>query len=67
MKKLVLLTVVLGGAMILAGCDAPGYTASERFQIIGRNWGWEYSQVNDDIDELLLLRPASHLSDWNLQ
>jgi hypothetical protein len=66
MKKFALFAVVLG-AMILAGCDAPGYTASERFQQIGRNWGWEESQINDDIDEILLLRPASHMSEWNLQ
>ena len=51
----------------MSGCETPAYTAPERFQRITRNWGWEYEQANDDIDSVLLLRPADHLSYWNLQ
>lgn len=67
MKKLVLLAVVVGAMSLSSGCETPGYTSQERFQQIGRNWGWEYEQINDDIDEIFLLRPASHLSEWNIQ
>jgi len=67
MKKVVFLALLAGGMMLLNGCETPGYTSQERFQQIGRNWGWEYEQINDDLDELFLLRPASHLSPWNIQ
>jgi hypothetical protein len=67
MKKVVFLALLAGGMMLLTGCETPGYTSQERFQQIGRNWGWEYEQINDDLDELFLLRPASHLSPWNIQ
>jgi len=66
MKKLVLLALLASG-MFLTGCETPGYTSQERFQSIGRNWGWEYEQINDDIDHIFLLRPADHLSEWNIQ
>jgi hypothetical protein len=67
MKKFVLLAVVSVGAMMAVGCDSPGYSGAERVQLIGRNWTWEYEQINDDIDSMLLLRPADHLSQWNVQ
>ena len=67
MKKFVLLAIVAGGMIFTTGCESPGVTSQERFQKIGRNWGWEYEQINDDIDSMLLLRPASHLSEWNIQ
>jgi hypothetical protein len=49
------------------GCETPGYSSQERFHAIERNWGWEYEQINDDIDHIFLLRPADHLSEWNIQ
>ena len=67
MKKFVLLALVAGGMILITGCETPGYSSEERFQRIGRNWGWEYEQINDDIDSVLLLRPADHLSEWNIQ
>jgi hypothetical protein len=67
MKKFVLLALVAGLMTFSTGCETPGYTSQERFQRIGRNWGWEYEQINDDWDTLLLLRPAGHLSQWNIQ
>jgi hypothetical protein len=67
MKKFVFLALVAMGMLFTTGCETPGYTSQERFQRIYRNWGWEYEQVNDDIDSVLLLRPASHLSEWNIE
>jgi hypothetical protein len=70
MKTLVLLglitvaVVMLGGS---SGCAPPGYSTQERFQQIGRNWDYEWSTINDDIDEFWLLRPATDLTYWNVQ
>ena len=65
---------LLSCAMLLAvvglsGCvtlDTPGYTASERFAAMGRNYVYEQKQFNDDIDHALSLRPASQMSIWNV-
>jgi hypothetical protein len=51
----------------LVGCETPGYSTQERFQLIGRDWGYEYEQLNDDVDYGLMLRPPSHLTEWNVQ
>ena len=39
----------------------------ERQQLILRNWDYEGKQKDDDIDSALLLRPASHLTIWNVR
>ena len=61
---------LLGGAMLLttaSGCATPGYSAEERNQQITRNQDYEFKQLVDDWDHLWLLRPASHLTTWNVQ
>jgi hypothetical protein len=51
----------------LNGClDAPGYTAEQRGTQIADSMGYDSHTLNDDIDHVLLLRPSSHLSDWNV-
>jgi hypothetical protein len=67
MKKFALLVFLAGGMMVTSGCETPAYSSQERFQHIGRNWGFEYEQINDDIDHALLLRPATHLTEWDIQ
>ncbi len=67
MKKFVFLVVMTAGMSFNFGCSTPLYSTQDRFQRIGRNWGFEYEQINDDIDHLFLLRPATHLSESNLQ
>jgi hypothetical protein len=73
MKKLTTL-LVLSAAMLAVGCArpfefgwTPAYTATERGQMISRNWDYEGKQLMDDIDTALLLRPASHLTIWNVR
>ena len=44
-----------------------GSVTGERFQRIGRNWGYEYEQSQDDVDEIFLLDPPDHLTKWNVQ
>lgn len=70
--KSIALQILLGGAILIgaSGCevlDTPAYTAQERGQLIGRNWGFEFQQAMDDIDYGFLLRPAGHLTPWNVQ
>ncbi|MBV8780500.1 MAG: hypothetical protein JO353_03810 [Phycisphaerae bacterium] len=73
MKKLALLSLlILGGA--IGGCArpneigyTPAYTAKERGDQIARNWDYDGKQAVDDLDHVLLLRPASHLTIWNVQ
>jgi hypothetical protein len=73
MKKLAAL-ILLAGAMVGGGCArpnelgwTPAYTLTERDQMIMRNWDYEGKQIQDDIDSALLLRPASHLTIWNVR
>ncbi len=47
--------------------DTPAYSANERGNMIERNWDYEGKQMQDDIDHALLLRPASHMTIWNLR
>ena len=68
MKKLAMMASV--AALFLAadgGCGTPGYSTEERFQRIGRNWGYEYEQIQYDVDHLFLLDPAAHLTQWNIR
>ncbi len=68
MKTFALLSVLCGGLLLCTtGCETPAYSTQERFQLIGRDWGYEYEQMQDDVDHALLLRPASGLTEWNVQ
>ena len=61
--------LLLAGMGLSGGCAAsgtPAYSGEERFAQIGRNWNYEYQQIADDTDHLLLLRPNSRLSVWNI-
>ena len=69
--KTLLTAVVLFGSMIAlggaGGCATPAYSAHERGQMIARNWGYEWKQAQDDIDSLLLFRPATRMTIWHVQ
>ena len=73
MKKLAAL-LLLSATLVSTGCARPGelgwtpaYSWRERQQLILRNWDYEDKQKDDDIDSALLLRPASHLTIWNVR
>lgn len=67
MKTLALLGFVVGAACI-GGCGTPGLSPAERNQMIVRNFNYDGGQVVDDIDrDVLMIRPASHLTVWNVQ
>lgn len=74
MKKFALPVLGLVGVMVGVGCARPGelfytpaYTATERYNMIARNWDNEGKMSQDDIDSVLLLRPESTLTPWNLR
>ena len=59
---------LMGLAFAQIGCTTrtPVFTTEERFARISRNMGLEAQMINDDIDSLLLLRPVSGLTPWNV-
>jgi hypothetical protein len=67
MKRLAFLTLAALSTGFSTGCATPAYTAQERNQMIARNWDYEIKQASDDWDSVLLLRPASRLTIWNVR
>ena len=67
MKKLLALLLLAGLTVSSVGCATPAYSASERHQIIARNWDYELLQATDDWDSILLLRPASRMTIWHVR
>ena len=67
MKKLLLLGIVAGSMWFSAGCATPAYSPDERQAQINRNIDYEGKQCIDDIDNVILMRPATHLTIWNLR
>ena len=66
--KVLALFVLLAGTLVLStGCATPAYSPSERRAQIARNWDYEAKQITDDFDSMMLLRPASHMTIWNVQ
>lgn len=60
--------VLVGAGACLSGCtaDTPAYTAKERFAQINRNNLFQNETGNDDFDNILLLRPSTSLTVWNV-
>lgn len=67
MKTLALLLFVSASMLLTTGCATPAYSAHERAQLIGRGWGYEWAQAQDDIDHALLLRPPGTMTIWNVR
>jgi len=67
MKTLVFAIVLAGLSAGMSGCATPAYSARERGQMIVRNWDYDWKQAQDDIDDVLMLRPASRLTVWNVR
>jgi hypothetical protein len=78
MKKLALSALLLTTVMFGSGCaqyelgrnefgSTPAYSLRERGSHFGRMVDIDLKEVNDDIDEILMLRPASMLSVWHVR
>jgi hypothetical protein len=62
---------VLLGATLLSGCGlnaspTPAYSEEERDAQIARNWTMQWQELADDTDNVLLLRPDSNLTGWDV-
>ncbi len=68
MKKLALLALIVAFSILSTGCGStPAYSGRERSRLIGRNWGYQARQINDDVDHLLLQRGGGWLTIWNVK
>jgi hypothetical protein len=67
MKTLLALVLLIGLGFSSVGCSTPAYSGKERMQMIGRNISFEGAQIQDDIDSLLLLRPAGRMTIWHIR
>ena len=68
MKTFFALFVLAAATMFTStGCSTPAYSGHERWQMISRNWNFEGAQIQDDVDHILLLRPASRLTIWHIR
>ena len=78
MKSIALLPLAVAAMMLSVGCAKhytldndfgadPAYSSTERYQQIYRGWDYDGKQMIEDIDHVLLLRPPSHLTKWNVQ
>lgn len=78
MKSLAMLSLAAAAMMVSVGCAkhytldndfgaTPAYSSTERYQQIYRSWDYDGKQAMDDIDSVLLLRPPSHMTKWNVQ
>ena len=66
--KLIALLALLSGCMFLStGCATPGYSATERNNLIHRSQRYEARQAVDDWDSFWMLRPPSQLTHWNVR
>jgi hypothetical protein len=66
--KLIVASLFVASMAVLSGCTAatPAYTPAERFAQIHRNDAYALEAANDDVDNLLMLRPGTQLSIWNV-
>lgn len=78
MSKTTLAIVAAFSAIMAGGCmdsrigkvdpfALPAHSGRERGESIARNWEMEWKMLNDDVDHILLLRPVSRLSVWNMR
>jgi hypothetical protein len=60
---------LLAAALTTAGCfGTPAYSPSERNDMIFRNYNYEGGQMVDEFDtDVLMARPVSHMTYWNVQ
>ena len=67
MKSLLALIVLAGMAITMPGCNTPAYSTRERWQMWGRTARFEWEQAQDDIDNILLLRPPGRMTIWHVR
>ena len=67
--RIFVLIGLLGAAAAAAsgtGCT-PAYSWQERNALIARTWKYDAKQAVDDFDSVLMLRPPSRMTVWNVR
>ena len=68
MKTFAVLSLVLGASLFMTtGCMSPGYDSVENTQRVMNTWGYDYEEAVDDVNHVLMLRPASRSTIWNVR
>ncbi len=78
MKTLALLILTAVTFVVCSGCTyriphqndpfaTPALTGRERYQEVDRIFAYEGQQAQDDWDHFWLLRPAGHMTTWNVR
>lgn len=78
MKTLSYMALLLGVVALGAGCAeerfgdfdplaTPAYSGVERGDLIAHSVHTDWQEAQDDIDEVLLLRPSSQMTIWNVR
>jgi len=65
--KIVLLIALLAGTFVSTSCSTPAYSPTERHNLIARDMSYDLRQATDDWDYVLLLRPPSRLTLWDVR
>ena len=73
-KALLLSALLVSPVALSTGCARPGefgyspaYSTREGLEQDARNWDYEGKQAVDDLDHILLLKPASTLTIWTVR
>lgn len=78
MKTLSSMALLLGVVALGAGCAesrlgkfdplaTPAYSTSERSDLIAHSMVTDWQELQDDFDEVFLLRPSSQNTIWNVR
>jgi len=67
LTKCVLLAGLAMGGLLMSGCSGTlAYSGDERWGQISHNMTQELGYTSDDIDYILMLRPESTATVWNV-
>jgi hypothetical protein len=68
MKTFAALSMMLvASAFLTTGCGSPGYNTIENGQRVLMTWDYDAAQAVDDVNHVLMLRPASRMTIWNVR
>ena len=78
MKTFSYMALLLGVVVLGAGCaearlgkfdplSTPAYSSSERGDLIAHSMRTDWQEAQDDIDEVLMLRPSSKMTIWHVR
>jgi hypothetical protein len=67
MKRLSLIALLIGAMFASAGCETPGYSATENARNLSRNYSYDLRQTTDDWNFLWIQQHPSRMTTWTVQ